>query len=575
MSSLENIGNEIAFGTQVDVTAAPDGPCQLVTLQDLLNALAQNPSDQLAMLRSTTNKLSQFLGQPCSGIPIESLADHRDDFSHYLVGSKYAKNSVRSYNNYVRILLDEATKLGWIPSHPQLPDAWTGVTGIGSKPKHLGLLRFLVKRGLSPKDVGEDDLAEWIKLKVERGGSYRNSSVETAWLRRALVRSGVDHQLCCRKTRKPNHGIPLENFPPSLRQEVEELLHWKQHDRIVGRSSKAQIRPITAKKLSGTFSSLFGFAINVIGVTDCTTISGLVTKDITSRYVDWLLGERDVRGRSVEACLSPLSAALRQHPKYKTLDFAWFKELVDSLPEDDEEEAFSRKELKYLSYDVVAKIPGLIRAGRPNAAKQSKEALAIQVRDELLVSWLVALPWRQLNIRNCRIGGENPNLHKSKISPLRSIEKYPWVEKAEREDPEAVFWQFEFSRKETKTGNAIRCVLPLRLVALLEEYLHEHRGNLIQGKDPGTLFVNNAGRRLLPIQVTDLVKTLVLRHGGRPVTPHLFRDIFAYMWVGKFPGDVLTLSKLLWHRNLETTVNTYARKYNESSALCRMEALLG
>lgn len=138
-----------------------------------------------------------------------------------------------------------------------------------------------------------------------------------------------------------------------------------------------------------------------------------------------------------------------------------------------------------------------------------------------------------------------------------------------------MFWQFEFSRKETKTKNALRCVLPLRLVALLEEYLRDHRSNLLEGKDPGTLFLNNAGKPLLAIQVTDLIKTLTLRHAGRAATPHLFRDIFAYMWVGKFPGDILTVSKLLWHRNLETTVNTYARKYNESSALCRMEALLG
>ena len=325
------------------------------------------------MLRSTANKIGQFLGQPWSGIPIEVLTDRRDDFAHYLTVGKYQKNSKRSYLNYVRILVEEARKLGWTPAHTGIPDAWTGVPGVGPKPKHLALVRFLVGRGLSPTDVREEDLAAWIKLKVDRGSSFRAGAHETTWLRRTLVRSGIDHKLDCKKARKPNKGIPLRNFPTSLREEVEQLLAWRVRDRVAGRSANSQVRPVTAKTLEGTFCTLLGFAVNVAGRTDIHTIKDLVTEEITSDYIDWLLEVREVQSKSIHTALTSLSASLKQHPKYKQFDFKWFKELVDSLPEDDEEEVMSRKERKYLSYDVLAKIPGTIRAGRSAATKQGKK----------------------------------------------------------------------------------------------------------------------------------------------------------------------------------------------------------
>jgi hypothetical protein len=43
----------------------------------------------------------------------------------------------------------------------------------------------------------------------------------------------------------------------------------------------------------------------------------------------------------------------------------------------------------------------------------------------------------------------------------------------------------------------------------------------------------------------------------------------------KRPEDYLTLSKLLWHRNIETTIRIHGARFNESVALCKMEKILG
>lgn len=41
--------------------------------------------------------------------------------------------------------------------------------------------------------------------------------------------------------------------------------------------------------------------------------------------------------------------------------------------------------------------------------------------------------------------------------------------------------------------------------------------------------------------------------------PHLFRHIFALQWLEEHPRDYLTVSKILWHGDVKTTVRTYCK----------------
>ena len=64
--------------------------------------------------------------------------------------------------------------------------------------------------------------------------------------------------------------------------------------------------------------------------------------------------------------------------------------------------------------------------------------------------------------------------------------------------------------------------------------------------------------------IVDIVETLTLKYGGRRVTPHRFRDAFANCWLEENPEDYLTVSKILWHRHIETTLDHYASHIDES-----------
>jgi hypothetical protein len=102
------------------------------------------------------------------------------------------------------------------------------------------------------------------------------------------------------------------------------------------------------------------------------------------------------------------------------------------------------------------------------------------------------------------------------------------------------------------------------LVKPLEDFLTYFRPLLICGDDPGTLFINEAGTSMTRQQLEEAVEEMTLRYAGKLVHPHLFRDITALAWLKDNKGDYLTLSKILWHKNVLITVDIYSSRYNES-----------
>ena len=231
-----------------------------------------------------------------------------------------------------------------------------------------------------------------------------------------------------------------------------------------------------------------------------------------------------------------------------------------------------RKAKKYIPYSEAEQIPVRIRAKRLKMKTPSPHKAAIYARNELLMLWLCILPWRQRNIRECKVIGGDSNLYKAKVAPFSTATKPTWVEEQEQMNGGGSFWQIRFSADETKTKNEIEAFLPSELVPLLEEYLSVHRPKLVpESGDSGMLFVNHKGLPMNVGQMRNLVSKLASTYAGVPVTPHLYRDIVAFEWLREHPEDYLTISKLLWHRNLKTTLSIYGRRFDESTGIARMD----
>lgn len=472
------------------------------------------------------------------------------------------------------MLIAAAKRLGWTPTVAQIPPSWEPVTKAMKERATDLLIHYLVNKGHEPSAVRESDLAEWTNIRIKRGWSYSHARACAGELRRYLIESGLNTQLSTKKVAKPKYGMRLDQLPEQLRHEIEDVLRWKRETFVAGRPAKAQVRAVSAENIEKAFRRLVGFAINVLARRDITSLSEVITEPILTDYINWVLNVRKIKYGTVLIDLARISAALGQNPKYSHVGGTWLSALLSCIPEDSEEDVRRRKEEKYLSHDVLRQIPAMIRTDCPPAEKADARTRALAFRDAFLMEWMLTLPWRQRNHRELRIGGNSPNLFKARVPVLGGLSKPDWLLELEKTNPDVEVWQIHFTRQETKTHHEVRCVLPRKLAHLVEEYLSEHRKHLVTVIDPGTLFLSSAGTPLTVRTFATLISGITLRYGGRAVTPHLFRDIYALMWLKKMPEDYLTLSKLLWHKNIQTTIKKYGWMCNESSALCRMERVL-
>jgi integrase len=549
---------------------------ELRTVQDLLTAIQELRSDlQVPMLKTTAGHVSHFLNTPLDRLSIAALVDIdlAPRFRDYLSERRYKRDSIRSYSNFLAILRRTAQELGWEP--PDVPEDWKPIlTAMQTHPRCSSIVRYAIRQGKTPFQFCNEDLNAWGQTLLDQGRSYRYTMAAKRSFRLALIRSGLAEQLPklrCNSERPSPYGVPLLLFPTQLRREVEALLNWKQDVYSEGRPWRGRLRTVSAKHLESCISRLYGFVTKVEQRKDITKLVQLVTKTSVVSFLKWSLNERRLKGEPLAGNLGLLCAAMRWNPAYRAYDFGWFRTLLSEIQPDSESEKQERKASKYLPYEVVDDMPRMIHERREELVKKSKKQLSLLVRDELLISWLVTLVWRQRNIRECRLGH---NLFKAEVQPMVNIAVPYWAQERLRANPHEKFWQFHFREGETKTHREVRAILPRRLVPLLEEYLEHYRPILLMGSDPTNLFLNGKGRPLTDQGVNDRVSNLTVHYAHRRVTPHLFRDIFAFYWLRNHPRDYLMVSKALWHTNIQTTIRIYGSKFDESHAMCQVEEWL-
>jgi len=209
-----------------------------------------------------------------------------------------------------------------------------------------------------------------------------------------------------------------------------------------------------------------------------------------------------------------------------------------------------------VDYNKLCQIPDLIRKEAEESSKGDRKRKAVAVRNRLLVKWLTVLPWRADYLRKCKLGRqkEGANLFKARIARNSMSAAPEWVKEALGTDPRHKFWHYLFRESETKRGSAVCGLLPKMLVPLLEEYVGLYRPYLVDRNDPGTVFVNDAGRPFSGRTLTKVVENLTKRYVGRRVSARVFRRAYAEAWLKSNPNEYFTLAKVLWHPRLSTVL---------------------
>ena len=114
-----------------------------------------------------------------------------------------------------------------------------------------------------------------------------------------------------------------------------------------------------------------------------------------------------------------------------------------------------------------------------------------------------------------------------------------------------------FEPHEVKNGTALAFELPAATVTLLETYLRDHRGHLVESGS-SFLFPGRGDRPKTTSRLSAQVSRLVDDATGVSLTAHHFRHLAAVMTLEHDPTNYEGARQLLGHRTLKTTVAYYA-----------------
>lgn len=572
---------ELQDGTEIALLI-PDPSCSdgkrtltVKTTGDLLTILQVNPGRNFRMLRTTCGHLGKYLDLPGDQIPFDLIEAKKRGFRPFLESRRYTEASVASYVYQQRSLLKAAMRYGWDPDGSPT-DAWKPMLELAIQERLTDVVRHFARTMKSPKGITKESVDQWGEARIREGLLYTTVAHKKNDFWRLLETTGWITTTPVHMLKFVPYGIPLGDMPTKLREDIQAVLRWKQAEFARNRPKFGKIRAVTANNDRLILTQLTSYVVKVAGGSP-QSLPDLVQQDNVEGFIEWAINERHIQGRSVQGRLAGILAIVSHHPMFVGKDFAWFKTLLDSIPLEDESEREKRKALKFVTYDELEAIPAKIRAFREAYEKKrnsSPAKVAELAREELIFRWFLCFPWRQRNLRECLVSGFAPNLFKAQIPPNSTLDKPTWIAEAEAANPASEFWQISFAPAGTKTHIPVDLLLPRHLVQPLEEYLAEYRPLMLNGKDPGTLFVTARGKRMRSDQVGNVIGRWTTLFASNRTTPHMVRDSVAYKWLKEHPKDYLTLSKILWHKNVQTTIRIYGARFNESSGSCAMEAWL-
>ena len=178
---------------------------------------------------------------------------------------------------------------------------------------------------------------------------------------------------------------------------------------------------------------------------------------------------------------------------------------------------------------------------RESDNSRTEKAIAQMLHDEYLVRFLKAYPLPPRCMYECRIGGDNPNLFEASKHPKLVPESLKRTKNSYLVSDD--MWVLRLSAEEVPNRTAIEGPFIDELVIDLPRFL-KYRKLLLQGKDPGTLFLNRDGGALNANTFSKLVGNITESFLGKKIPPSAFLDIACYRHLAWKPNDYSTLASL-------------------------------
>jgi len=171
-----------------------------------------------------------------------------------------------------------------------------------------------------------------------------------------------------------------------------------------------------------------------------------------------------------------------------------------------------------------------------------------------------------------RQGGRN--IFKAKVPRLATLDVPAWVLERLVAKPDELFWQIYIEGDRTKNGQVLESILPRELGDFLENYVERYHPLLCKGAHLGPLFPSSrTGKPLSAGQMYATIVNTAFRYTGKPVNPHLARDIRTVGVLAQTDGNLADAARLLGDKSTQVVDRIYGSKFSLSHALRKLEEL--
>ena len=497
-------------------------------------------------LCSALRRLANLIGQPANNIPAAPALLRQKLTLFTPAGAGVTPRRWQNIKALVSAALDMCGAKMVRRRHGSLPPAWAELMGrVKDRYERSRLSRLAshcAARGIEPLQVDDSVAASFGAQLLQDSLIDRPKQVHRdaclAWNRSADSIPGWPGQHLTVPDHRRTYALPLAAYPLSFAADLEAWLHHLSGEDLFGETARRPCAPatlLTNRRLALQFAA----ALVHTGrdPASITSLADFVTIDAAKAGLSYFW-ER--AGREKTAHLHHYGMLLVKLAKH------WAKVSPEQLvqlqamchridPGHTGMTPRNRARLRQFTDTAnVTRLVGLPRAiqrALPNFEPLGYEA-AIQLQSAVGIAVLLAAPMRIKNLASLTL--DRHLLQTREGGPAHLV----------------------LPRQEVKNKAALEFPLPPEVVALIQTYIR-HALPVLAGGPCHFLFPARSGGTKPEAQLSVQLKKAIARHAGLDLNVHAFRHLASMLFLRRHPGEYQTVSLLLGHKSLATTVRAY------------------
>ena len=427
-----------------------------------------------------------------------------------------------------------------------LTDAWGSLCQSGANPSERAVLRRLGRyccaRQIGPQQVTDQIVGDFAKYLDERVLSKDPLRIfgdtVRAWNRR-VAGGKLAHLTAINRSRA--YTLQWKDFPASLKQDVDAWHEICLRPDPFDPNAPALVRHSTIEQRERMIRRL-ATAVVKQGerAEDLDGLRALLTPSRVKKALTFFL-DRNGGKPSVQAHeMAWLAITIARH--WLKLDEEEIRELRGwaqklqpkrrGLTKKNEDRLRQFRDKKVLR--ALFKLPDKILAEELRKAPDSRSALRIQTA--LAIAILSVAPMRIENLRSLDLDVHFVGAFSEKAPVL----------------------QIRIKAQDVKNDVDLAYPVPDEVGDLLKLYMAKYQPLLTNGCASSLLFPSRSGAPKNANSLRRNITNRIRNDLGLHVHPHLFRHLAAHIFLDRHPGHYEEVRRVLHHRNIQTTIDSYA-----------------